>query len=89
VRTAFDGAFPPPAARKAGEAPPPPEEMEAHLAAREEIAADPYRRLAALRAQRAREALVAAGLDQARLLLAQGGGRAAKEKGAPVCFAVR
>ena len=53
------------------------------------ISADTYRALAAERAQRAREALLAAGLDQARLFLVQGGERALKEKGARVYFSVR
>jgi hypothetical protein len=76
---------------KPGEpAPRPPtlEEMEARLAAAVEVPSDAYRTLAAERAQRARDALVAAGLDQARLFLGQGG-RADAEKGARVYFTVR
>jgi hypothetical protein len=91
VRVAYDAAFPR-AERKPGEAAPPaptPQEMEERLAAAAEVPADTYRTLAAERAQRAREALVAAGLDQARLFLAQGGGRADREKGARVYFVVK
>jgi uncharacterized protein involved in outer membrane biogenesis len=94
VRAAYEAGFPPPppAARKAGEAPPPPptqQEMEDRLTAAMEVPADAFRSLAADRAQRAREALVAAGVDQARLFLAQGGGRAEKERGACVYFTLR
>jgi hypothetical protein len=53
------------------------------------VPADAYRSLAAERAQRAREALLAAGLDQARLFLTQGGERAEKEKGPRVYFSVK
>ena len=88
VREAYDAAFPP-GARKPGEAAPSPAEMEERLAARAEVPADAYRSLAAARAQRAREALLAAGLDQARLFLVQGGERAAKERGARVYFSVK
>jgi hypothetical protein len=62
--------------------------MEGRLEAAVEVPPDAYRTLAAERAQRAREALVAAGLDQARLFLARGE-RAEKEKGARVYFTVR
>ena len=96
VRAAYESAFPAPAApaapRKEGQAapaPPTPQEMEERLAATMEVPPETYRALAAERAQRAREALMAAGLDQARLFLAQGGGRAEKEKGARVYFGVK
>jgi Domain of Unknown Function (DUF748) len=94
VLAAYDTAFPaaPAQARKPGEtAPPPPtpQQMEDRLAAAAEVPLDAYRSLAAERAQRARAALMAAGLDQARLFLAEGGGRAEKEKGARVYFGVR
>lgn len=94
VRTAYQSAFPP-AAPKPGQpvqAPvpaPTPQEMEERLAAATEVPADAYRSLAAERAQRAREALVAAGVDQARLFLTQGGERAGREKGARVYFSVK
>jgi hypothetical protein len=94
VRAAF-AALPAPAPAppaKPGEPPPrepAPQEMEERLAAAAEVPADAFRSLAAERAQRAREALVAAGLDQARVFLAEGGERAAKEKGARVYFTVR
>jgi hypothetical protein len=55
----------------------------------QEVPADAYRSLAAERSQRAREALLAAGLDPVRLFLVQGGERAAKEKGARAYFSVR
>ncbi len=93
VRVAYEALPPPPAKeRKAGEAAPPPpttQQMEERLAAAEVIPPETYRSLAAERAARAREALVAAGLDQARLFLVQGGERAQKEKGARVYFGVR
>jgi hypothetical protein len=94
VLAAYDTAFPAALAqpRKPGEtAPPPPtpQQMEDRLAAAAEVPSDAYRSLAAERAQRARAALMAAGLDQARLFLAEGGGRAEKEKGPRVYFGVR
>ncbi|WP_242360106.1 MULTISPECIES: DUF748 domain-containing protein [Anaeromyxobacter] len=91
VRAAYDAAFPA-APRKSGEAaaaPPSPQEMEERLAAAVEVPAEAYRSLSAERAQRAREALLAAGIDQGRLFLTQGGERAEKEKGARVYFTVR
>lgn len=90
VRAAYEAAFPaaPPKRGEAVPPPPTPQEMEERLAAAQEVPAEAYRSLAAERAQRAREALIAAGLDQARLFLAQGG-RAEKEKGARVYFTVR
>jgi hypothetical protein len=90
VRAAHDAAFPaaPPKPGEAAPKPPTPHEMEERLAAAQEVPPETYRSLAAERAQRAREALLAAGLDQARLFLAQGG-RAEKEKGARVYFTVR
>ena len=45
--------------------------------------------LAAERARQVRDALVAAGIDQARLFLVEGGERAKKEKGSRVYFSVR
>jgi hypothetical protein len=87
VRAAYDAAFP--AARKPGEAPPTQLDMEERLVTAQAVSADAYRSLAAERAQRAREALLAAGIDPARLFLAQGGERAQKEKGARVYFTVR
>jgi hypothetical protein len=92
VRTAYEALPPPPAPRKPGDAaapPPTPEQMEERLAAAAEVPEDAYRALAAARAQRVRAALMAAGIDQARLFLAQGGGRAEKEKGARVYFGVK
>jgi hypothetical protein len=94
VLAEYDTSYPaPPAqARKPGEAapaPPTPQQMEERLAAAAEVPPDAYRSLAAERAQRARAALMAAGLDQARLFLAEGGARAEKEKGARVYFGVR
>jgi uncharacterized protein DUF748 len=90
VRAAY-AALPAPVA-KPGEPPPrepAPQEMEERLAAAAEVPADAYRSLAAERAQRAREAFLAVGLDQARVFLTEGGERAAKEKGARVYFTVR
>ncbi len=102
VRAAYDAAFPPgaesprpggsasvPGARPGTAPPPAPQEMEERLAASVPIPADALRTLAAERAQRARDALVGAGVDQARLFLVQGGERAAKEKGARVYFTVK
>ncbi|WP_242392514.1 DUF748 domain-containing protein [Anaeromyxobacter oryzisoli] len=86
VRAAYEAAFP--GARKPREPAPTAQEMEDRLAAAAEIAPDTYRALAAARAQRAREALLGAGLDQARLFLVQGGEHA-KEKGARVYFTVK
>ncbi len=88
VRAAYEAAFPG-SARKPGEAPPTEQAMEDRLVSAQQVSPDEYRSLAAERAQRAREALLAAGLDQARLFLAEGGERAQKEKGARVYFAVR
>lgn len=90
VRTVYDAAFPATPPKRGEAAPPPvgPEEMEARLAAAAEVPADAYRALAAERAQRARDALIAAGVDQARLFLAQGG-RAEKENGARVYFTLK
>jgi hypothetical protein len=94
VRAAYGAAFPAPAAaeRKPGEAaprPPTPSEMEERLAAAAEVPPDAFRALAAERAQRAREALLRAGIDQARLFLAQGAGGSERESGARVYFTVR
>jgi hypothetical protein len=92
VRAAHAAAFPPEAAASKGSAPAPPPslaDMEARLLAAASVPADAYLALATERAQRAREALVAAGLDQNRLFLTQGGERAQKEKGARVYFTVR
>ncbi|HSN16025.1 MAG TPA: DUF748 domain-containing protein, partial [Anaeromyxobacteraceae bacterium] len=87
VRAAHDAAFP--AGRKPGEPPPTQLDMEERLVTAQQVPADAYRSLAAERAQRARDALLAAGIDAARLFLAQGGERAQKEKGARVYFTVR
>jgi hypothetical protein len=93
VRAAYEARFPAPAAaRKPGEAAPPPptpQEMEDRLAAATEVPPDAFRSLAADRAQRARETLIAGGVDQARLFLAQGGSRAEQEKGPRVYFTLR
>lgn len=91
VRAAWDATVAGPA-RKRGEAiakSPTAQEMEAALEAAQEVAPDAYRALAAERARRAREALLAAGIDPARLFLAQGGDRAEKEKGARAYFTVK
>ena len=97
VRAAYESSFP--AASKPGEAgskgsappaaPLSTQEMEVRLAAAADVPPDAYRTLAAERAQRAREALIASGLDQNRLFLTQGGERAEKEKGARVYFSAR
>jgi hypothetical protein len=91
VRTAYDAAFPPAPARAGQAAPAAPteKEMEDRLAAGAELPADALPALAAERARLAREALLAAGLDSARIFLSQGGDRAQKEKGARVYFTVR
>lgn len=92
VRAAYDVAFPsgssPP--RRAGEAAPGPNEMEDRLAAAAELPPDALPALAADRARRAREALVAAGLDPTRIFLAEGGaGEKEKGKATRVYFSVR
>jgi hypothetical protein len=103
LRAAHAAAFPPPpaaagakaaeAASGAARAEPSPEpteqELEEQLAAAMEVAPDAYTSLASERAQRARVALIEAGIDQARLFLAQGSERAAKEKGARAYFNVK
>ena len=97
LRTAYAAAFPAPPTPTGGEesaaAPPPTEpslqEMEARLLASEQIGADALASLAEERAERARDALIEAGVDQERLFLTQGGERAAREKGARVYFEVR
>jgi len=102
LRAAYEETFPaapshaaPPPGSKPGTAPAAPaqppsaQEMEERLLAAAEVAPEAYRALAAERAVRAREALLAAGLDQTRLFLAQGGGRAEKEKGSRVYFTVK
>jgi Domain of Unknown Function (DUF748) len=66
-----------------------PPEMEERLIAGAEVTPDAYASLAAARAEGARDALVAAGIDQARLFLTQGGERAQKEKGACAYFTVK
>jgi hypothetical protein len=91
LRAAYDAAFPAPAP-KPGEAArpaPTPQEMEQRLAATVEVPSDAYHALAGQRAQRAREALMAAGVDQTRLFLVEGGERATKEMGARVYFTAR
>jgi hypothetical protein len=90
VRSAYEARFPATPAKPGESAQPQPslEEMEGRLAAAVEVPPDEYRALAAERARRAREELVAAGLDQARLFLSQGG-RAEKEGGARVYFTVK
>jgi hypothetical protein len=92
VHAAYEAAFPPSpaAAPRAGEAPAPitAQQMEEQLAAREELPPDALRALAADRAQRAREALVAAGLDPARIFLVAEGA-ASKEPAPRVYFSVR
>jgi hypothetical protein len=93
VHVAYEAVFPASSASapKGAEAPPAlltPQQMEDRLAAREELPPDALRVLAADRAQRAREALVAAGLDPARIFLAAEG-TAGKEKAPRVYFSVR
>ncbi|HYG67460.1 MAG TPA: hypothetical protein VD838_07360, partial [Anaeromyxobacteraceae bacterium] len=91
VRAAWEATFPAAPAPAKGEAAPAPTlaQMEERLLGVTAVPADAYRSLAAERAQRARDALVAAGLDQARLFLAQGGARAASEHGPRVVFTVK
>jgi hypothetical protein len=93
VHAVYEATFPPAAAPAPRPGDPPPASlsaaaMEEKLAAREELPPDALRTLAADRAQRAREALVAAGLDPARIFLAAEGA-AAKEKAPRVYFSVR
>jgi len=97
VEALYAASFPPPSppptpaagAPSAPPAPPTPAEQEARLL---EVITFPPEEIPSLLAARyaaAQEALVAAGLDQARLFSVQGGARAAKESGSRVYFTVR
>ncbi len=92
VRRAYDASL---AAQPPGRqtAPPTPQlaprEMEERLAAAVDVPPESYRTLAAARARRAREALTAAGIDQARLFLVEGGSGTRQAPGACVYFSVR
>ena len=78
------------AAAAPGPAPEPsPEAMEESLVDAAVVAPDAYASLAAARAESARDALVAAGIDQGRLFLTEGSERARKERGARVYFSVK
>ncbi len=68
---------------------PTPQELEALLLPTMTVEPDALASLAADRAQRARDVLVAAGIHQARLFLVKGGDRAAKEKGPRAYFEVK
>jgi hypothetical protein len=90
VRTSYEAAFPRPPP-KPGEAvlpAPTPQEMEDRLVTAAELPPDALRALASERAQRARDALVAAGLDPARIFLSEGGA-SANEEAPRVYFSVR
>jgi hypothetical protein len=93
VHAAYEVSFPPQPAPppKPGEAPPPPlsaQQMEDRLAAAAELPPDALRALAAERGQRAREALLAAGLEPGRIFLAAEGA-AGKPPAPRVYFTVR
>jgi hypothetical protein len=90
VRTAYEAAFPraPPKAGEVAPPPPTPQEMEDRLVAAAELPPDALRTLVSERAQRARDALVAAGLDPARIFLSEGAA-SANEKAPRVYFSVR
>jgi hypothetical protein len=93
VRSAYDAAFPVRTAeRKPNEAAPPQpttQEMEDRLLAAVEVPPEAYRALAAERAHRARQAMMAAGIDQSRLFLIERGDGARTAKGACVYFTVK
>jgi hypothetical protein len=93
LAAAFGAAFPPsPAAATAGKqgaAPPDAAAMEAALLGTVTIPPEALTALATARAQSAREALQAAGLDPARIFLVEGTERARKEPGPRAYFGVR
>jgi hypothetical protein len=84
---------PPPAPAKpvpaAAAAPPTADEQEARLVEAMTLRPEDVPSLLAARHAAARDALVAAGLDPARLFTVQGGERASKESGARIYFSVR
>jgi uncharacterized protein involved in outer membrane biogenesis len=90
VHAVYRAAFPAPVDGKGAGAAAPltAEQMEERLAGREEVPPEALRTLAAERAQRAREALVEAGLEPGRIFLAADG-TAGKEKAPRVYFSVR
>jgi hypothetical protein len=97
LAVAHDAAFPPPPPAKpapgqpAPTPPVPPTAAEQEERLLEQIAVPPEAlpALAAARTAAARDALLAAGIDQARLFVVEGSERATKEKGARTYFAVQ
>jgi hypothetical protein len=78
-----------PASGQPAEPPPTPAAMEERLLAAQPVDREALVALAAARTAAVRDALVAAGLDQARLFTVEGGQRAAQEKGSRAYFTVR
>ncbi|MBI5066803.1 MAG: DUF748 domain-containing protein [Deltaproteobacteria bacterium] len=91
IEAAFRAAFPPrpPAAGAPAEPPPTPASMEERLLAQVPVAPEALVALGAARTAAAHEALLAAGLEAARLFDTEGGERARKEQGARTWFTVR
>ncbi|HEX9048938.1 MAG TPA: DUF748 domain-containing protein, partial [Anaeromyxobacter sp.] len=89
VAAVYAAAFPQGAKPAAGAAPPAPAEEEARLLEAMPLRPEDVPSLLAARQAAARDALVAAGLEPARLFTVQGGERATKEAGARVYFTVR
>ncbi|MFT3914650.1 MAG: DUF748 domain-containing protein [Anaeromyxobacteraceae bacterium] len=91
VEKAWRAAFPPapPAAGQAAAKAPTPAEMEAQLLGRVATPPEALKALAVERTQVVRDALLAAGLDPARLFTVEGGERAQKEPGPRAYFTVK
>lgn len=91
VEKAWRAAFPPaaPAAGPPAAKPPTSAEMEAQLLGRVATPPEALKALAVERTQVVRDALLAAGLDPARLFTVEGGERAQKEPGPRAYFTVR
>jgi hypothetical protein len=94
VAALYAATFPPPASPAkpvpaASAAPPPADEQEGRLVEAMALRPEDVPSLLAARQAAARDALVAAGLEPARLFPVQGGERASKEPGARVYFSVR
>ncbi|MFO0585802.1 MAG: DUF748 domain-containing protein [Anaeromyxobacter sp.] len=91
LEKAWRAAFPPapPAAGQPAAKPPTPAEMEAQLLGRVATPPEALKALAVERTQVVRDALLAAGLDPARLFTVEGGERAQKEPGPRAYFTVK
>jgi hypothetical protein len=94
VAAAYEAAFPPAAAPKPAPGQPPPAPptfaaMEERLLGAVPVAPEALPALAAARTAAARDALLAAGVDAARLFTVEGGERATREKGSRAYFSVQ